>query len=183
VQDNLATLQATTTFAGHAKDVDGINQVVVRKVHATIKRATDAMEKDFAFNTTIAACMELMNELKADVLAAPVFKLGITTLLRLLAPMVPHITHELWDDLGSGSDLNSTGWPPYDAGQIDADDVEMPIQVNAKLRGKISVSRTLSGPALEQAVRAHPTIIDLIGDKTVRKLIIVPQKIINIILG
>ncbi len=183
VQDNLISLKATTTFAGHAKDVEGIDQVVLRKVHATIKRATDAMEKDFSFNTTIAACMELMNELKVDVLSAPVFKLGVTTLLRLLAPMVPHVTNELWNELGSGQELNVAGWPIFDASQIDADDADYPIQVSGKLRGKISLSRTLTGPALEQAVREHPTIIEIIGDKPVRKLIVVPNKIINLVLG
>jgi leucyl-tRNA synthetase len=155
----------------------------VRKVHATIKRATDAMEKDFSFNTTIAACMELMNELKPDALSAPVFKLGVTTLLRLLAPMVPHITSELWADLGDGGDLTAAGWPTFDAAQIDADEADYPIQVNGKMRGKISLPRTLLGPALEQAVLAHPDVMAIIAGKPVKKLVVVPGKIVNLVLG
>jgi leucyl-tRNA synthetase len=183
VQDNIALLKSTEVFAGHAKDVSGNDQAVVRKVHHTVKRATDAMEKDFSFNTTIAACMELMNELKVDVLSAPVFKLGVTTLLRLLAPMVPHITHELWQEVAGGTDLNTAGWPSYDPQQINADDADYPIQVNGKLKDKISLSRTLTGAALEDAVRNHPTIKEIIGDKTVRKLIVVPNKIINLVIS
>lgn len=187
VQENLAALRATTVFAGHAKDATGADQAVVRKVHATIKRATDAMEKDFSFNTTIAACMELMNELKPDTLSAPVFKLGVTTLLRLLAPMVPHISSELWSDLssggGNGSDITAAGWPQFDPTQIDADDAEYPVQVNGKMRGKISLPRTLSGPALDQSVLAHPDVVAIIAGRPVKKLVVILHKIINLVLG
>ncbi len=183
VQENLTAMRAVTAFAGHAKDAVGADQAVVRKIHATIKRATDSMEKDFSFNTTIAACMELMNELKPETLSAPVFKLGVTTLLRLLAPMVPHITNELWKDLGDGSDLTTAGWPSFDPSQIDADDAEYPVQVNGKMRGKISLPRTLTGPALDQAVLAHPDVVAIIAGKPVKKLVVVPNKIVNLVLG
>ncbi len=183
VQENLAALRAATVFAGHAKDVAGADQAVVRKVHWAIKRATDAMEKDFSFNTTISACMELTNELKPDVLSAPVFKLGVTTLLRLLAPMAPHICHELWAELGHAEDITAAGWPVFDAAQIDADDADYPVQVNGKMRGKISLSRSLTGAALDQAVLTHPDVVAIIAGRPVKKLVVVPGKIVNLVLG
>jgi leucyl-tRNA synthetase len=181
VQTNRAALTGVAPFAGQAKDVTGHDQAVVRKVHATIKRATDAMERDFAFNTTIAACMELTNELKPDLLRPDVLKLGLTTLVRLLAPMVPHITHELWRDLGGGDDLTAAGWPTYDAAQIQADEVDYPIQVAGKLKGRISLPRTLVGVDLDAAVLAHPEVQKITGGKPPRKLIVVHGKIINIV--
>jgi leucyl-tRNA synthetase len=185
VQENLAALRVASAFAGQAKDVTGADQAVVRKVHATIKRATDAMEKDFSFNTTIAACMELTNELKPDALSPPVFKLGVTTLLRLLAPMVPHIASELWSDLfpDDGGDITAAGWPPFDPAQIDADDADYPVQVNGKMRGKITLSRALTGAALDQAVLQHPDVLAIIAGRPVKKLVVVPGKIVNLVLG
>jgi leucyl-tRNA synthetase len=183
VTDHLAVLAAGAAFAGHARDLRGADQTVVRKVHATIKRATDAMEKDFAFNTTIAACMELMNELKPEQLSPPVFTLGVTTLLRLLAPMVPHICHELWSRLDASRDVTAAGWPGYDASQIDSDLFEYPVQVNGKLRSKITLARSLTGVALEEVVRGHAEIQRLIEGKTLRKLLVIHAKIITLVVG
>ncbi|MBA3938064.1 MAG: leucine--tRNA ligase [Planctomycetes bacterium] len=183
VQANLAALQAATPFAGHAKDLAGADQALVRKVHWAVKRATDALEKDFAFNTAIAACMELTNELKPEALSAPVFALGVTSLLRLLAPLAPHLAHELWAELGNAADITAAGWPAYDATQIDADEAEMPVQVNGKMKGKIVLPRSLAGAALEAAVLAHADVVALIGDRPVRKLVVVPGKIVNLVLG
>jgi leucyl-tRNA synthetase len=189
VQDHHARLAGTPSFAGHAKDLHGADQAVVRKVHATIKRATDAMEKDFSFNTTIAACMELMNELKPETLAPAVFRLGVTTLLRLLAPMVPHIAHELWAQLNASvpsagvGDITAAGWPAFDPTQIDADEVDYPIQINGKMRGRISLPRALAGAELERTVLAHPEVVKLVDGKAVRKLVVVPGKIVNLVVG
>ena len=183
VQENLETLRGATAFAGHVKELAGADQAVGRKVHFTVKRATDAMERDFAFNTTIAACMELTNELKPDALAAPVFKLGVTTLLRLLAPMTPHLCEELWRDLGNDDGITAAGWPSFDPTQIDADEVDYPVQANGKLRGKITLPRALSGAALEDTVRTHPVVREIVADKQLKKLIVVPGKIINLVVG
>jgi leucyl-tRNA synthetase len=155
---------------------------VVRKVHATVKRATDAMEKDFGFNTAVAACMELTNELKPTLQPA-VLKLGIDTLVRLLAPMAPHICEELWADLGHTGDVTAAGWPAYDEAEIAGDSAEYPVQVNGKVRGRITLSRALTGAALEAAVLAHETVKTAIDGKPVKKLVVVPGKIVNIVVG
>ncbi len=181
VQDQRERLSSVAPFAGHVKDVTGADASVVRKIHATIKRATEAMEKDFAFNTTIAACMELTNELKPAELSPAVLKLGLTTLVRLLSPMVPHITAELWSDLTGSKDLLAAGWPSFDEAQIQTDDVEYPLQVLGKIRGKIVFPRTLTGPDLEAAVLAHADVQAVLGGKPPKKLVVVPGKIINLI--
>ncbi|MBA3687133.1 MAG: class I tRNA ligase family protein, partial [Planctomycetes bacterium] len=121
--------------------------------------------------------------LKPDALSPPVFKLGVGTLLRLLAPMTPHLCEELWRDLGNDGGITAAGWPAFDAAQIDADEVEYPVQANGKLRGKITLPRSLTGAALDDAVRAHATIREIVGDKQLRKLIVVPGKIVNLVVG
>ena len=183
VTDHLVLLGEHQPFAGHVRELEGADAAVVRKIHATIKRATDAMERNFAFNATIAACMELSNELKPEQLMPGVYRLGVNTLLRLLAPMVPHVTAELWAMLHDGADLVAAGWPEFDPAQIDADEVEYPIQVMGKVRGKLTFPRSLVGAALETAVRADPLVRELVGTGTIRKLVIVPFKIINLVLG
>ncbi|GDY13369.1 leucine--tRNA ligase [Planctomycetota bacterium] len=173
-------------FAGHVRELAGADQQVVRKIHATIKRATDAMEKDFGFNTTIAACMELTNELGAAELRPDVLKLALTTLIRLLAPMAPHLCHELWADLtgdGSADSLVRAGWPAFDASQIEADTVDYPIQINGKLRGRVALARTLTGKDLDAAVLAHADVAALMTGRPVKKLVVVHGKIINLVLG
>jgi leucyl-tRNA synthetase len=183
VQVNRELLGRTAAYTGEAKDAQGADQAVVRLVHAVVKRATDAMERDFAFNTAIAQCMTLTNELKADALSPAVFKLGVSTLLRLLAPMTPHIASELWGDIGGQGDITAAGWPSYDERQMLTDDAEYPVQVNGKMRGKIALPRTLAGAELEAAVRAHGEFQAIVGDKPIRKLIVVPGKIVNVVVG
>ena len=181
VQDQRERLAGVTAFAGHVSALAGNDAAVVRKVHATVKRATDAMEKDFSFNTTIAACMELTNELKADAVSAEVLKLGLTTLVRLLAPMVPHITAELWQDLTGSTDLVAAGWPSYDPAQMITDEVEYPLQVLGKVRGKLTFPRSLTGADLEAAVLAHPEVQAVLGGKAPKKLVVIPGKIVNLV--
>ncbi len=182
-QEQRQRLAAVPTFAGHARDLTGADQEVVRKVHATITRATSAMERDFAFNTTIAACMELSNELDPKVLEPSVLKLGLLTVVRLLAPMVPHICHELWGVLGDGRDLTAAGWPEADASQLVLSTFEYPVQVNGKMRLRITLPDPLDPAELAAAALAHPDVVAEIGQRTVKRTVAVPRKIINLILA
>jgi leucyl-tRNA synthetase len=181
VTDHAARLRGTEPYAGKAAALSGADQAVVRKVHAVVKRCTDALEKDFAFNTAVAQCMELTNELKADALRPEVLKLGLATLVRLLAPIAPHICEELWRELGGAGGVTAAGWPAYDESEIAGDSAEYPVQVNGKVRGKITLARSLAGAELEAAVRAHPTFAAVTEGKPVKKLIVVPGKIINVV--
>jgi leucyl-tRNA synthetase len=182
-QANRELLAKTAAYAGTAAEAQGADQAVVRKVHWAVKRATDAMERDFGFHTAISACMELANELKPEALSPAVFKFGVSTLLRLLAPMAPHIAAELWNEIGGQGDITAAGWPSYDERQMLTDDAEYPVQVNGKMRGKIALPRTLAGAELDAAVRAHGEFQAIVGDKPIRKLIVVPGKIVNVVVG
>ncbi len=182
VIDNLDAIRDVQVHSGVVADAPAADQPVVRKVHATIKRATDAMERDFGFNATIAACMELANELKIDKLTPEVFVLGLHTLLRLLAPMSPHLCHELWARLGHQETVDEAGWPDYDESQLVEDEIEYPVQVKGKRRCKIRLPAGLDKTALEEAALAHPDVQAVIGAGQVRKLIAVPGKIINLVL-
>jgi len=107
-------------------------------------------------------------------------------LIRLLAPMVPHICAELWEQVGGSpgvpaGDLTAAGWPTFDPAQIQAADTDYPVQINGKVRGRVSLATTLDGAELEAAVRAHPEVIALVAGKPIRKLIVVRHKIINIV--
>ena len=84
---------------------------------------------------------------------------------------------------GNGSDITAAGWPQFDPTQIDADDAEYPVQVNGKMRGKITLPRSLSGPALDQSVLAHPDVVAIIAGRPVKKLVVILHKIINLVLG
>jgi leucyl-tRNA synthetase len=183
VTEHAERLRAVAPYAGKAGALTGADQAVVRKVHATVKRCSDALERDFAFNTAVAQCMELTNELKPDALTPEVLKLGLTTLVRLLAPMAPHICEELWRELGAAGDVTAAGWPAYEESEIAGDTVEYPVMVNGKLRGRVVLARSLAGKALEDAALAHETVTAAIDGKALRKAVIVPGKIINLVVG
>ena len=180
-QEQRARLAGCAPFAGHVRELSGADAAAVRKVHAAVKRASEALEQDFAFNTAIAQCMELSNALDPEALRPEVLRLGIETLLRLLAPMAPHMAEELWAAYGHAEGITAAGWPAYDPAQIDEDDCEYPVQVQGKVRARVRISRALTGPALEQALLAHPEVVAALAGRAVRKAVIVPGKICNLV--
>jgi leucyl-tRNA synthetase len=181
--DQTDLIAGAETFSGAGADATSdADKALVRKVHGFIKRATTAMETDFAFNTTVAACMELANELKPAALSPAVFTWGYRVLIRLLAPMTPHICAELWERFGDGTAIDDAGWPEFDESELVADEVEYPLQVNGKVRGRITLPASLDKPALEEAVRAHAETARLTDGKNLIKVIAVPNRIVNLII-
>jgi len=150
-----------------------------RKIHATIKRVTESMEA-MAFNVAIAAMIELNNELvKLD--APP--RRAVEPLLRMLAPVAPHIAEELWQKLGHDTYLADTDWPAWDEAKLKADTIEMPVQVNGKLRAKISVPADADQAAIESIAKEDENVQVHIEGKTIRKVIVVPKKLVNLVVG
>lgn len=179
--ENAAVIDGAADFSGKGADVSSKEDgELVRKVHGFIKRATNAMEGDFGFNTTVAACMELANELKADRISAPVFAWAYKALLRLLAPMTPHICHELWERFGDGG-IDAAGWPAFDESEIASAEVEYPVQIKGKVRAKITLPAGLDRDGLTEAAMAHATVQELLAGQTPKKVIAVPGKILNFI--
>ena len=182
--ENAELIAQAPAFSGAGADAKSeADKACVRKAHAFIKRATAAMDGDFGFNTVVAACMELANALKPKALSPEVFVWAYRVLLRLLAPMTPHICHELWERFGGGDSLDAAGWPSFDEAELAADEVEYPIQIKGKVRARLKLPSSLKTPAdIEAAALASETVQALIDGATIRKVVVVPGKIINFII-
>ncbi|MEE9211440.1 MAG: class I tRNA ligase family protein [Phycisphaeraceae bacterium] len=148
-----------------------------RKLHKTIKRVTDAMET-LAFNVAIAALIELNNDL-VPLKTTP--RQVAEGLVRMLAPLAPHTAEELWAKLGHEPSIADQPWPEYDPALLVEDQIEYPVQVNGKLRGRITVPADADDQQIEQTALANGPIKTAIGDHKVRKVIVVKGRMVNIV--
>ncbi|KAB0666877.1 leucine--tRNA ligase [Oryzomonas japonica] len=156
-----------------------------RAVHKTIKKVTEDIEERFHFNTAIASIMELLNTLQPADLQTPqygaVMKEALETTVLLLAPFVPHVSEELWQRLGNTTPLSRTAWPEYDRDAVVDEEILVVVQVNGKLRTRITVSAGTSMEELEKCALADEKVLPFLEGKQVRKVICVPGKLINIV--
>jgi leucyl-tRNA synthetase len=106
---------------------------------------------------------------------------GLGILLRLLAPVAPHLSHHLWRELGYGDEILDAGWPSVDEAALVKDEIELVVQVNGKLRGQIRVPADSSREAIEQAARDDANVQRFTTDKVVRKVIVVPGRLVNLV--
>jgi leucyl-tRNA synthetase len=151
----------------------------LRRLHQTIKKVTQDLE-GMSFNTAIAAMMEFSNHLtKQEV--RPCSVLG--TFVLLLSPFAPHLAEELWQALGHKDTLAYEHWPSYDEALTRAEEIEVPVQINGKLRSKLLVSPDLGKEQLQSLALADERVRALIDGKQVRKVIVVPQKLVNIVVA
>ncbi|MEB7792006.1 leucine--tRNA ligase [Enterococcus faecalis] len=145
--------------------------------HQTVKKVTEDMA-NLHFNAAISQLMVFVNEAnKVDALPYEY----VEGFVQLLAPIAPHIGEELWQILGNEESLTYVPWPTYDEAALVEDEVEVVFQVNGKLRGKQNVARGLSKEELEQIAMNHEAVKEFIEGKTVRKVIAVPDKLVNIV--
>jgi leucyl-tRNA synthetase len=158
-----------------------------RSVHKTIKKVTEDIEERFHFNTAIAAVMELLNVLQsfepATPQAGPVMAEALESLVLLLAPFVPHITEELWQRLGHAEPLSAGAWPEYDAAAVVDDEQLVVVQVNGKLRSKITVAAGTAEEELKALALADDKVQPFLTGVEVRKVICVQGKLVNIVVG
>jgi leucyl-tRNA synthetase len=158
-----------------------------RKTHATIKRVTQDIEARFHFNTVISAVMELVNTMQAvedtdpDQTDRRVMRLALETVVLLLAPIVPHFCEELWEALGHGQSVLLSPWPSFDEAATLTDEVEVVVQVNGKLRSRFAAAVDSDPETLKQAALADERIVRFVDGKTVRKVIVVKNKLVNIV--
>ena len=159
---------------------------LMRKTHQTIAKVSDDIGRRYTFNTAIAAVMELVNELNAfeinDDVDKKVVKEAIKAIILLLSPIVPHICNRLWLDLGYDSSIIDESWPTHDPELMVQENVEIVIQVNGKLRSKITVDQSIDDKALEELVMMDEKIKKYTDGHTVKKIIIVPKKLVNIVI-
>jgi leucyl-tRNA synthetase len=149
----------------------------LRRLHQTIQKVTDDLD-GMRFNTAIAAMMELVNHL-IKLESRP--RSALEKLVLLLSPFAPHLAEELWAALGHAQSLAYEHWPTYDPGLLRAEEVEVPVQVNGKLRSKVVVPADVDEETLRTTALADERIRELIAGKQIRKVIVVPKKLVNIV--
>ncbi|MGB9489326.1 MAG: leucine--tRNA ligase [Terriglobales bacterium] len=171
-----------------------------RKLHQTIKRVSHDFEGRWHFNTCIAAIMELLNEanrrtlgsgdiqnpgkeaiVKGDQIPLPLVAEVQRTMALLLAPMAPYLAHELWEMTGEKSNLLKAPWPKYDPALAAEDEIEIPVQVNGKLRGKVVVPATATDDQVKEAALADDKVKAAVAGKQIIKIIVVPKKLVNMV--
>jgi leucyl-tRNA synthetase len=154
-----------------------------REIHAALRKALYDYERH-QFNTVVSACMTMVNQLyKLDdsASAGAVLEEGLSIVLRLLAPIAPHVTHHLWRELGFGPDILAGGWPEPDEAALEQDRIELVVQVNGKLRGKVQVAADADEAGCREAALANDNVARFIAGKPVRKVIVVSGRLINIV--
>jgi leucyl-tRNA synthetase len=166
-------------------DLNDQQKALRRKIHQTINKVADDYGRRYTFNTAIAANMELVNELyklqDQSEQARAIMQEGLEAVVLMLAPIVPHICHRLWSELGHGESINACRWPEVDNDVLKEDELELVVQVNGKLRGKIKVPVGASRELCETTALADTAVQRHLENKTVRRVIVVPGKLINIV--
>jgi leucyl-tRNA synthetase len=154
---------------------------LTRKAHATIAKVTDDVGRRYAFNTAISAVMELVNELHREPHGAEA-RFAAETAVSLLQPYAPHVTEELWQRLGRER-LWAEPWPVADTSLLERATFELVVQVNGKVRDRVEVPADASEDELVAAARESERVRSFIDGAEVRQTIVVPQKLVNIVLG
>ena len=156
-----------------------------RKIHQTIEKVSDDFGRRYTFNTAIAAVMELLNDISQlsgnDAQSIAVKHEALTSAILLLAPIVPHICHSLWQKLGNTDSIAEAAWPEVDATALIQSSIELVVQVNGKVRGKIQVAIDEPKDAIEKIALNEPNVQRFTEGNTVRKVIVVPGRLVNIV--
>ena len=173
---------------GDASSLSAEERHLLRKAHQTLRHVTEDMEERWHYNTDIAMAMELVNELAdraADVEAGKIrleiLKSAIEPLLAILSLFAPHVADELWEELGHPEPLLRTAWPAFDAELAAEEELEIPVQVNGKLRGRIRVAVGATEEEIRARAQAEEKVASYLNGRQIVKLIVVPQKLVNIV--
>lgn len=165
--------------------LDDAQKAVRRSIHSAIKQASQDVGQHHKFNTAIAQVMTLMNVLEkapqATAQDRALIQEGLETVTLLLAPITPHISHELWKQLGHEGAVIDAGWPAVDESALVQDSLQLVIQVNGKLRGQIEMPVGASREDIEAAARSNENVLRFTEGLTIRKVIVVPGKLVNIV--
>jgi leucyl-tRNA synthetase len=185
--DRVRKVDADFNSVTDLTNASGKEKILVRRTHQTLKRVTNDFEARWHFNTSVALIMELVNELQAqeplDAEVSPlILKRVLMVLILMLSPMVPHISEELWEMLGFEEGLAKQKWPIYREDLTREEQIEVIIQINGRLRGKILVEDRLNEDETRERAVADPRIKPLLDGKSVVKTIVVPNKLVNIVL-
>ena len=155
-----------------------------RTLHQTIKKVTEDVGERFMFNTAISAVMELVNAFYAfqDKTVHPGLVRELSfALVKMLAPFAPHIAEELWSCMAGKGSVHDARWPKYDSAAIVEDEVEIVLQINGKVRDKLTVPAAMKPQEMEKTALAQPKVQELTAGKTIVKVICVPKRLVNIV--
>jgi leucyl-tRNA synthetase len=156
-----------------------------RKTHQTIAKVSDDIGRRYTFNTAIAACMELLNAVNRLEADSPqgraVEREALDAIVLMLSPIVPHICHELWTVMGHETAPVFEGWPAFDESALEQQTIEIVVQVNGKLRGRIAVAADADRERVAELALADQNVQRFVADKTVKKTIVVPGRLVNIV--
>ncbi len=195
VEGSYRFLKRVWTIVGTYQDLSKENKgslsseetALRRKLHQTIKKVTEDLDGKFAFNTAISAVMELVNDMYRFADAHEAIEESLAkelgrNLLILLAPFVPHMTEELWQDMGEKEEsVHAASWPSYDESALVVDEVELAVQVNGKVRATIAVPVAMDKDEIAEKAKALPEVAKFTEGKTIVKVIVVPKRIVNIV--
>ena len=171
-----------------ALDLDALDKedkAARRKIHETIAKVTTDMGQRQTYNTAIAAIMELLNTLnklgKNNEQSRAVAREGVEAIVLMLSPITPHIANELWVAFGHTDSVLDAQWPEVDEAALVKDSIEMVVQVNGKVRAKLELPANVSKEDAEAIARADENVIKFVGESTIRKVIVIPGKLVNIV--
>ncbi|MCC0630024.1 MULTISPECIES: leucine--tRNA ligase [unclassified Clostridioides] len=154
-------------------------------IHSTLKKVTADLSEKFGFNTAISALMELINDMykykELDNINEAVIKEGVQTIVTIIAPFAPHLGEELWTMIGKEGSVFDIDWPKYDEKALVKDEIEVVVQVNGKVRGKLTVNSNISKEEMEKVALEDEKIKGLVEGKTIVKVIAVPKKLVNVV--
>jgi len=180
----LAVAEAESIRSASAPaDLDEPAQVARREIHTALKKALYDYERQ-QFNTVVSGCMTMVNtlyRLESSTARAAVIREGVGIVLRLLAPIAPHVTHHLWRELGFGEDILNADWPQVDEDALKQDSLDYVVQVNGKVRGSVRVPADADQATVQAAALASEPIAKFIDGKPIRKAILVPGKLLNLV--
>jgi len=169
-------------FTNDAKEVSvkNLKTPLYQKLNLTIKKVTFDIKVKKQFNTAISYLMELVNLMQKSA-NDPAMKLAIEVLLLLLAPFVPYLTEELWSFLGKEYSIHKKKWPQYDEAALIMDEIEILVQINGKLRGKVAVDVNSSLDDIKKVVLASQIVKNRVDLNRIKKVVVVPKKLVNIV--
>jgi leucyl-tRNA synthetase len=182
VTDYIAT--GVSRKQAQLSDLTKAEKELRRAIHTAIQAVTEDVEDEYQFNTAISELMKLSNALTdADGKNSPIYAEGIRTLVVLLAPFAPHIADELWHLLGESDSVHTQTWPSFDPVALIADEITLVIQIMGKTRGAIQVPAQADKAALEKYARESEIAQRYIGGKEIKKVIVVPGKLVNFVIS
>jgi leucyl-tRNA synthetase len=185
----LPEIKTAAAYKGTGEDLPAELAELRQKVHQTIKKVSDDIEDRFHFNTAIAAVMELTNHfykavesLPREALTCMVYREAVEAMLKLLNPMVPHVTEELWQALGYSRSIHMEAWPEARPEALVESTFTLVIQVNGRVRDQMPVPLSASEEQIRELALTRPKIQDWVGGKVIKKKIYVPGKLLNIVI-